>query len=72
MIRLPFNFVEYDGSPDRVIEPANHIDRFHNTSGSGTGNYQPVDPYSDGVGMLVGIEVFDATPFSDVMEFHWV
>ena len=72
LIRLPFNFVEYENSPDREIEPVSHIERFHNIEGADTGSYQPSDPFSDGVGLVARFEIFDAQPFSDVMLFGWV
>jgi hypothetical protein len=73
MIRLPFNFVEYDSNPSMAFEPINHVPycRAHNLSDA-TNNYVPVNPRTDGSGVVAGIEIFDAPPFAEVQEFHFI
>jgi hypothetical protein len=73
MTRLPFNFVEYDGNPARVLEPINHVPYAltHDLSNS-TSNYVPVNPRTHGAAVIAGIEIFDAPPFAEVQEFHFI
>jgi len=72
LVRLPLNWVEYDNDPERVLEPLNHIGNFRQITGAEAGNYLPVNPFTDGVGLMAGIEVFDALPFAEVFEYHMV
>jgi hypothetical protein len=56
--RLKYNFVRYDGNPERVIEPVNQ-DAFVNLVGiTGT----PFVPRND-FGQVEGFEFFDGRPF---------
>jgi hypothetical protein len=73
MTRLPFNFVEYDGHPEREIEPINHVPYAltHDLSNP-TNNYIPVNPMVHGAAVIASIEVFDSPPLAEVMEFHFI
>ena len=71
---LPFKFVEYDGSPDRYLEPCNWSPNFHASFGAAgsTNVWTPVDPVVDGT-VISGIEIFDSlSTFCDgTQEFHF-
>jgi hypothetical protein len=55
--RLPYNLVEYDGDRIQYIEPVSGV-----LDGSG----DPINPLTDGVGKVVGINYYDARPFEVV------
>jgi hypothetical protein len=58
--RLPYNLVSFDGDPTQYIEPdAASGDFFRTLEGTG----QPIDPRTDGVGMVAGFLFFDKRPF---------
>jgi len=73
MIRLPFNFVEYDGNPDRELEPLNHAPTIlADDPSNATNNLAPVNPRTHGAGVIASIEIYDAPPFGELQEFHWI
>jgi len=73
MIRLPYNFVEYDGNPDRAFEPINHVPfAVAHDAANATNNFVPVNPRTHGGGVIAGIEIFDSPPYAEVQEFHFI
>jgi hypothetical protein len=70
---LPFNFVEYDGNPERCIEPINHAPYvLANDLSDATRNYSPINARTHGSGVIAGFEIFDSPPFAEVQEFHFI
>lgn len=69
ILGLPFKFVEYDGVPDRYLEPIN----MHPTLKGPLSNMSPVDPVVDGT-TIAGIEVFDSISeaLRGLHEFHFI
>lgn len=59
--RLPFNFVEYDGNSERVIEPVPPSERFNIDTSTTYIN----DPNVTGTGKIAGFEFFDVSPFEE-------
>jgi hypothetical protein len=72
---LPFKFVEYDGNPDRYLEPVSWCSTMHASFGSaGTTNiWNPVNPVVDGT-VISDIEIFDSlsTLCGGTQEFHFI
>ncbi len=60
-----FQYVEYDGSPDRELEPINMVERFHDIDNR-FGN--PVVPETDGT-MIAGVEFIDSGIVNEVHRF---
>ena len=58
--RLPYNLVQFDGSPDMYIEPI-PASGSHQRLLDGTGD--PISPFTEGTGRMVGAQFFDARPF---------
>jgi hypothetical protein len=72
---LPFKFVEYDGSPDRYIEPVN-LAPYHKAalgSAAPANMFEPVNPMVDGT-VVSGFEIFDSvsTLFGGVHRFGFI
>jgi hypothetical protein len=74
MLLLPFKFVEYDGNPDRYLEPHNWSPFFHASFGAAgdTNIWNHVDPVTDGT-IIARIEVFDSISelCGGMQEFHF-
>lgn len=59
--RARFSFVEYDGSPDRFIEPVSMSELFDVTGVAGAFNKYR--------GLVGGTERYDANPLSELHDF---
>lgn len=71
--RLSFNFVEYNSSPDRLLEPLAHMEYVRSIDESNSTNQLvATSPESDGAGLVADFEIYDDNPFQGVHEFHCV
>jgi hypothetical protein len=61
--RMRFNLVEYDGSPDLVLEPINHEPVLNEPNGVLS------DPINDDAGLVNRIELVTGQPFSGIHQF---
>jgi len=66
--RAGFNFVEYDGSPERYIEPVNDF-MFSVPVGEGGADASLIDPHVDGTGSVVGFEFINEQDWNGVQHF---
>jgi len=62
--RLKLNFVQYDGDPNRYVEPVNHL-AFYDSELAG---FNSVNTLLDGQ-VVSGIETYEGQPMVGVTEF---